>query len=230
MTRQMGLRRYIHTVPAMLRDRPISQADQVRCPVLIVRGTRDAIVPARVARRLNAGQTLAASEWTPNAGTRMVKDVMNAVKRRYAWIDLLKPEAEAAARTLLAIDPSQAKAITELFGVIGQKVVGSLEVDGRLSAEGFVPPPPVRKPANGDLLDGRAKTSASDDRWRTASIWRNRDRRNRRYAGANRECPDTGPSARKTRRPDRSPLAPRPARPTRPAPHSGNKADSTPRR
>jgi hypothetical protein len=72
----------------------------------------------------------------------MVKDVMNNVKRRYAWIDLLKPEAEAAARTLLAIDPTQAKAVTELFGIIGEKVVGSFEVDGRLSADGFVPPLP----------------------------------------------------------------------------------------
>jgi UDP-2,3-diacylglucosamine pyrophosphatase LpxH len=97
---------------------------------------------ARVSRRLNAGQTLAASDWKPNAGTRMVKDVMNNVKRRYAWIDLLKPEAEAAARTLLAIDPTQAKAVTELFGIIGEKVVGSFEVDGRLSADGFVPPLP----------------------------------------------------------------------------------------
>ena len=37
------------------------------------------------------------SEWGPNAGTKMVKDVMNEVKRRYAWIDLLKPETQAAA-------------------------------------------------------------------------------------------------------------------------------------
>ena len=51
---------------------------------------------SRVARRLNAGLTLSRDEWTPNAGTRMVKDVMNEVKKRYAWIDLLKPETSAA--------------------------------------------------------------------------------------------------------------------------------------
>ena len=34
-----------------------------------------------------------------NAGTRMVKEVMNEVKRRYAWIDLLKPETSAAVGT-----------------------------------------------------------------------------------------------------------------------------------
>lgn len=54
MTRQMGARRYAQTVPAMLRDRPIARADEVRCPVLIVRGRRDMIVPGRVVRRLAA--------------------------------------------------------------------------------------------------------------------------------------------------------------------------------
>jgi 2-hydroxy-6-oxonona-2,4-dienedioate hydrolase len=54
MTRQMGVRRYVQTVPAMLRDRPIARAGEVRCPVLVVRGTRDRIVSARVARRLVA--------------------------------------------------------------------------------------------------------------------------------------------------------------------------------
>lgn len=54
MWRQMGARRYVRTLPSMLRDRPISRAAEVRCPVLIVRGGRDAIVPNRVVRRLAA--------------------------------------------------------------------------------------------------------------------------------------------------------------------------------
>mgnify|MGYP000122514761 CR=1 FL=1 len=78
---------------------------------------------ARVARRLNAGQTLAASEWTPNAGTRMVKDVMNAVKRRYAWIDLLKPEDSAAIGTLLALDPAQEIGLGHLEAVERERVL-----------------------------------------------------------------------------------------------------------
>ena len=53
---------------------------------------------ARVSRRLNAGRPVGPSEWEPNAGTKMVKDVMNEVKRRYAWIDLLKPETQARRR------------------------------------------------------------------------------------------------------------------------------------
>jgi len=34
---------------------------------------------SKVARRLNTGRSLAHEEWTPNAGTKMVKEVMNEV-------------------------------------------------------------------------------------------------------------------------------------------------------
>jgi UDP-2,3-diacylglucosamine pyrophosphatase LpxH len=95
---------------------------------------------ARVARRLNAGQTFDPTEWRPNAGTKMVKEVMNNVKRRYAWIDLLKPETSAAVGTLMAIDPSQVKKLGELVGIIGEKRTGNAEFAGRLSAECFTEP------------------------------------------------------------------------------------------
>ncbi len=89
---------------------------------------------ARVSRRLNAGQTLAQGDWQPNAGTRMVKEVMNTVKRTYAWIDLLKPETSAAVGTLLVLDPSQAKKLQQMFGVVGERRRGDAQVDARLSA------------------------------------------------------------------------------------------------
>lgn len=95
---------------------------------------------ARVSRRLNAGLSLAQDEWKPNAGTRMVKEVMNGVKRSYAWIDLLKPETSAAVGTLLVLDPSQAKKINQLFGIVGERQRGDAQVDARLSAEGFKAP------------------------------------------------------------------------------------------
>jgi len=90
---------------------------------------------SRVARRLNAGLTLNRDEWTPNAGTRMVKDVMNEVKKKYAWIDLLKPETSAAIGTLLALDPSQLDKINKLPSILGAKVVGDYQVNQRLSAD-----------------------------------------------------------------------------------------------
>jgi UDP-2,3-diacylglucosamine pyrophosphatase LpxH len=92
---------------------------------------------AKVARRLNAGLSLAQDEWIPNAGTRMVKEVMNGVKRTYAWIDLLKPETSAAVGSLLVLDPTQAKKINQLFGIVGERRRGNAQVDARLSAEGF---------------------------------------------------------------------------------------------
>ncbi len=102
---------------------------------------------AKVSRRMNAGMPLAQSEWKPNAGTRMVKDVMNGIKHTYAWIDLLKPETSAAVGTLLVLDPSQAKKISEAFGIVGEHQRGVTQVDARLSADGFQPPKPTVAPA-----------------------------------------------------------------------------------
>jgi len=93
---------------------------------------------AKVSRRMNAGMSLSQDEWKPNAGTRMVKEVMNKVKQTYAWIDLLKPETSAAVGTLLVLDPSQASRINALFGIVGERKRGDGEVNARLSAEGFV--------------------------------------------------------------------------------------------
>lgn len=90
---------------------------------------------AKVGRRLNAGRTLTQKEWSPNAGTRMVKEVMNQVKEKYKWIDLLKPETQAAVNTLLVLDPSQSKKIGDLLSIFGQKTVNSLQVNQRLSIE-----------------------------------------------------------------------------------------------
>jgi UDP-2,3-diacylglucosamine pyrophosphatase LpxH len=98
---------------------------------------------AKVSRRINAGVSLAQDEWTPNAGTRMVKEVMNGVKRTYAWIDLLKPETSAAVGALMVLDPSQAKKIGQLFGIVGERARGDAQVDARLSAEGFQAPDPA---------------------------------------------------------------------------------------
>lgn len=92
---------------------------------------------SKLARRLNAGRGLGSSEWEPNAGTKMVKDVMNEVKKNYKWIDLLKPETNAAVGVLLALDPAQVKKISLLFPIIGEKFRGDREADQRLSAEGY---------------------------------------------------------------------------------------------
>ncbi len=110
---------------------------------------------SRVARRLNAGLTLNRDEWTPNAGTRMVKDVMNEVKKHYAWIDLLKPETSAAIGTLLALDPAQLDKINKLPAILGAKVVGSRQLDQRLSADSLqLPDAPASIPPTLESLLG----------------------------------------------------------------------------
>ncbi len=100
---------------------------------------------AKVARRINAGQVLNKDEWFPNAGTRMVKEVMNEIKKTYKWIDLLKPENKAAVSTLAVIDPSVASKISNIFSIVGDKVKAGFQVEGRLSADGFQPALPDNK-------------------------------------------------------------------------------------
>ncbi len=56
-------------------------------------------------------------EWTPNAGTKMVIDVMNGVKRKFAFVDLLKPEKEAVVPVLLALDQAQASKLAKIVAV-----------------------------------------------------------------------------------------------------------------
>ncbi len=56
-------------------------------------------------------------DWTPNAGTKLVIDVMNEVKREYPFVDLLKPEVEAVVPVLLALDHTQIKKLSRLMAV-----------------------------------------------------------------------------------------------------------------
>ena len=58
----------------------------------------------QLANAINAGRPGNADNWKPNGGTRLVKDVMNLVKRNYPFVDLLKPETAAIAAVLMAID------------------------------------------------------------------------------------------------------------------------------
>jgi UDP-2,3-diacylglucosamine pyrophosphatase LpxH len=55
-----------------------------------------------LANAINAGRRIRNDDWTPNGGTRLVVDVMNELKRRYPFVDLLKPEA-ATVLTLLSV-------------------------------------------------------------------------------------------------------------------------------
>jgi len=72
------------------------------------------------ARDLTLG--LPAESWTPNAGTKLVIDVMNKIKRHYPFVDLLKPELGAVVPTLYALDPSLRHMIGAAMGVAAKGV------------------------------------------------------------------------------------------------------------
>jgi UDP-2,3-diacylglucosamine pyrophosphatase LpxH len=63
----------------------------------------DALRRAAHARAL--GKPWDARNWVPNAGTKLVLDAMNEVKAKHPFIDLLKPEKEAALKILRSIAP-----------------------------------------------------------------------------------------------------------------------------
>lgn len=71
---------------------------------------------SRLGRRVELGQPL--EEWHPNAGTRLVKEVINEVKHRFAWIDLLKPEKSAAFGTLMALDPARIRKLPDVATIV----------------------------------------------------------------------------------------------------------------
>lgn len=66
----------------------------------------------KVIRGLRQGSEV--PEMEPCAGTRLVIDVMNDVKRAHPLVDLLKPETRPLLGVLLALDPSQLGAIRHL--------------------------------------------------------------------------------------------------------------------
>ena len=90
-------------------------------------------------------QGLDVEPWIPNAGTQLVIDVMNAVKRKFPFVDLLKPETDAVIPVLAALDPSQVnlqnldKAIGVAKRLTWDKVkrrLGFLAIDPKDSEQG----------------------------------------------------------------------------------------------
>jgi UDP-2,3-diacylglucosamine pyrophosphatase LpxH len=81
-------------------------------------------------------------EWSPNAGTKLVIDVMNDLKARYRWVDLLKPEIQAVLPVLLAIEPSCLAKLRHGASILARKVRDSWKMAGFLGLEGEEPEAP----------------------------------------------------------------------------------------
>lgn len=85
----------------------------------------------RIGRDLNQGRS--SEVWKPNAGTRMVVEVMNEIKRDHPFVDLLKPEFGAAVPALLVIKPALAGKIADIG-----KLVLRMNWDGLKMRFGFL--------------------------------------------------------------------------------------------
>jgi UDP-2,3-diacylglucosamine pyrophosphatase LpxH len=90
-----------------------------------------------LANAINASRAVDPSKWKANAGTRLVVDVMNKVKRRYPIVDILKPEAAAVASVLVALDKEAFKYVDldDVIPMLREKVKGGLVTRNLLSAE-----------------------------------------------------------------------------------------------
>jgi UDP-2,3-diacylglucosamine pyrophosphatase LpxH len=56
--------------------------------------------------------------WVPNAGSQLVIEVMNNLKRRFPFVDLLKPEVEAVLPTLAALAPAESTKLWQIASVV----------------------------------------------------------------------------------------------------------------
>jgi len=99
---------------------------------------------------------LSVDAWAPNAGTQMVIEVMNDIKRHFPFVDLLKPETEGVLPILAALNAGVQRKLLALAGVAGRKAwdlarmrIGFLddEVPADSGASGYRPLPVFAAPS-----------------------------------------------------------------------------------
>jgi UDP-2,3-diacylglucosamine pyrophosphatase LpxH len=118
----------------------------------------------RLGRDLQQGRTVDA--WIPNAGTHLVIEVMNDIKKSHPFVDLLKPELEAVIPVLLAAAPEKRDRIAGAFPVLRRLAMDKVRrATGWLGAEELAdessrvgaPVPPARARMNPDALMAAAE-------------------------------------------------------------------------
>ncbi|UCF17248.1 MAG: metallophosphoesterase [Phycisphaerales bacterium] len=123
-----------------------------------------------LANATNAGRAVDPSKWKANAGTRLVVDVMNKVKRRYPIVDILKPEAAAVASVLVALDKEAFKYVDldDVIPMLRAKVKGGLVTRNLLSAEALdfagVSPTDLAEESARHLLGSNFQTALEERR------------------------------------------------------------------
>lgn len=92
---------------------------------------------ARIVRASCLGMRSLLPEDPPNAGTQLVKRVMNDVKREFPFVDLLKPEIETVFNVLMAVDPGTLKKVPGIVSAVtSSSTTGARRVDRVLGQAG----------------------------------------------------------------------------------------------
>jgi UDP-2,3-diacylglucosamine pyrophosphatase LpxH len=88
----------------------------------------------RIGRDIARGK--GGSDWVPNGGSRLVVDVMNGIKERYPFVDLLKPEVKGVLPTLLVLKPQLAARVRGAMPSVGRRLWDSVRrITGFLSED-----------------------------------------------------------------------------------------------
>ena len=88
----------------------------------------------KIGRDILQGQ--ASEPWIPNAGTQLVIDAMNGIKKQYPFVDLLKPETKGVIPILAAIKPSLAAQLENAPSVVARRTTDSTRMRaGMLSGD-----------------------------------------------------------------------------------------------
>lgn len=94
----------------------------------------------RIGRDYQLG--LGAEPWIPNAGTQLVIEVMNKIKRQYPFVDLLKPEMEGVLPILAALETGVHRKLIQLAGIASRKASDTVRMRAGF-LDGEPPEPPV---------------------------------------------------------------------------------------
>jgi UDP-2,3-diacylglucosamine pyrophosphatase LpxH len=134
----------------------------------------------RLVRSACLGRPAHIADDPPNAGTQLVIDVMNGIKRDYPFVDLLKPEVETVFNVLLALNWRTARALPDVLKLTAKAETQGASRISRVLGEpaGEATPPATTvpswkpggqfgaflgmAPSSQDLLDDAWKLSASE--------------------------------------------------------------------
>ncbi|MBL8636761.1 MAG: metallophosphoesterase [Myxococcales bacterium] len=117
----------------------------------------------RVCSLLSRGQPIPSDRrLTPPAGSQLVAQVMNPLKQRFPFVDLLKPESTAAVPLLLALDPSAKHLIVQLAKLALLAKEHKLTTPALPTRSGDISAGPGSRGGVGGELGFRSGTSDSD--------------------------------------------------------------------